>query len=335
MKAFFSIILSCLVVASCSAGADEYNQWDASGCEPCVVDTCCNNGAYFVGADWLYWKTEQTKMEFGAVVDIVDNGGEVDVTSNVLRPKFGTESGYRVFAGYEACDRDWIVTASFTHAPSKASVMETENPLVSGDFISIFNTNFPILSALIDTPLNSISANWDVATDYFDLDIARNYCVCSWITVSPHIGLRALWSNQKFDVRGANTDIQFGGQLKERIKGIGVEGGFWGEADCGCGFSLLGHIGGSVLYSDFTNHGKLRVTNGTNIKIQYKDTIQLALSMVDTFIGVRYGRCICNRMVDFHIGWEQHLILDTNQYSINGGGNMTMQGLTLGGSVAF
>lgn len=296
-------------------------------------------GTIYAGMDWLRWKIEQDNMEFGSIVteDVVE--GEtvsVNVKADILRPKFEEHNGYRLYLDYETACKNWKFTAAYTHAPTSTNFTIADNPLsVSMDFISIFNTSLPILSLLAEASFSSIFDRWNANVNYIDLGISNKIVYNDWFTFRPDLGIRGFWSDQKIVLRGSSPDISFDADLKEKVEGIGLEASLWTDFALGCGFSISSRIGGALLYAKIRNHGTLSVTSDGEINISYNDSIQRALTMFDTFLGLRYAMDFSNITVDLHAGWEQHIVFDINQFSVDGGDNMTLQGFTLGGSIAF
>ncbi len=135
-----------------------------------------------------------------------------------------------------------------------------------------------------------------IETNYLDLDVSRNFAICDCLALRPHLGPRVFWSHQTFKISGNAPDApepgSFGSKLTESIQGFGMEGGVWGTLDCGCGVSLVGHLGGALLYTKFENRGSLRVASSTNLDISYRDTIYQNLLMGDGFLGVQYVTCV-------------------------------------------
>jgi len=300
---------------------------------------CCNFeqnncGTFEVGADWLYWKAEQARMEYASNVTGTDGGSTIN--SVVLRPSFKETSGYRVFASYETPDTLWKLGATYNHLPSNASNF-TNDVGLTGTFIFIFSNNFPFYAAISGTPFETLNAQWNLDLDYADLDLSRTFSVCERIQIRPNIGLRGYWLNQSFSLSGTTTTSSLTSKLKESIEAYGLEGGLTGIGELGCGFSLVGHIGGSLLYARFHNSGHLTaVTPGSpDSNISYKDTMHKATPTIDSSIGIQYTQIIWNKPINLHACWEHHVFFDTNAFGVGNGANLTMQGLTLGGSIAF
>ena len=294
-------------------------------------------GLFTLGGDWLYWTVEQEKMEFAVNVtaSLVDE--TFTINSDIIRPKFKEHSGYRIYADFVNPCRDWKIQAAYTHMPTSAGVRVSDNPLdVTMDFISLFNTNFPLLNIIAAATFDSVGGQWNAKINYLDIDAARIISLNDRFQITPHMGIRALWSNQKFIIDGEATDLSFVANLKGKMSGIGIEGGLWGDVCIAEGFSLVGHIGGSLIYTKFRNHGTFDGNDaGSLVHIQYNDSMYKDIAMVDSFVGLRYATRLSQVGISLHVGWEQHIIFDTNQFSVSGDGNMTLQGLTLGGGVIF
>lgn len=335
MKKFLSSMFYCLI--SCLPLFLYGHNASMDSCIPeCACESDC--GTFSFGADWLYWKVEQQKMQVGAEVTLTPGiNDNFSIHSKVLKPKFKTDSGYRIFADYVTPNNCWRVEAAYTHVPSKAGFNHVGNPATSTfNFISLFGTNFPLLNAISSESFNSLNSQWDVDVNYFDLDLSRTFTFCDCcLEIRPHLGIRGEWIDQKFIIGGTNT-LSFTSTMKGRLSGIGLEGGLWGGWNMGCGFQLIGHVGGSIVYAKSHNRGRLVGTmNGATTTVDYSDNSHLSLPSADSFIGIAYSNCLFNHVVQLHVGWEHHLILNTNQFSISGDEEMTLQGLTLGGSIAF
>jgi len=306
-------------------------EWDSNSC--CYEQNNC--GTFEVGADWLYWKAEEGQMEFGANVTTADGGSTI--SSTVLRPKFKETSGYRVFANYETPDNAWNFGAIYSHLPSNTNLSVNDNLTVALDAIVIFNPNFPIFSAISSAAFDSVDAHWDLDVDYADLDLSRTFTLCESLQICPNIGLRGFWLHQTFDLDGAGTTISFTSSLKGKVEAYGLKGGLTGIGKLGYGFSIVGHVGGSLLYARLHNSGELTgvVPGSPDTHISYRDTMHKAMPTIDSSIGIHYTHMLWNKKIDLHACWENHIVFGTNAFAIGAGANLTMQGLTLGGSVDF
>lgn len=304
---------------------------------------CCNNSRFEVGAEWLYWKVEQDQTVFGADVTItpfvVSQQDTIpSITSRILRPDFKYSSGYRIFADYITPCNNWDIGVSYTHIGSKATVAAYNDPLlIDTNFVSIFAQNFPLLTPLGGMSFSSATARWDAPIDYIDIDISRTFRCNSMFAITPHIGIRGLWIDEDFTIAGFSPTSSFETVMREKIEGFGIEGGLNATLTFGSGFSLCADLGGSLLYSRFRNIGDAAVfAAGVPVSVvSYSDTIYNAVTTIDSFIGIAYDIDFCSAALNLKAGWEQHVLFNVSQFTFAGSGNLTMQGLTLGGSISF
>jgi hypothetical protein len=306
--------------------------------EYCNMEPSCG-GSFTLGADWLYWRTEESKLEYGAAVTIVNEGdNNLSINSRILQPSFQFENGYRLFAGFTA-DNDVTICATYNYIPTHTRNNFNSTSMLSMNFATIFNANFPILNALSSNPLNSLNSRWNDTVNYLDLDFSKTFGLCNNFDLVPHLGIRWLWYDQVFKLNGTGveTTLAFNSRLKGTIRGVGLEGGLSATWRLWEGLSLLGNLGGGMLYRRFDNQGILTTTVDAmgSLTIRYKNHLYRGLPMFDALIGVQYLKSFSASVVGLQFGWEQHFIFNTNEFSISGSGNTTMQGLFLGGFVTF
>lgn len=295
------------------------------------TSSCCGGGSFEIGADWLYWKAFQDDLEYA----FANTGTFTSPQLTALAPNFKANSGFRVFGEYILCDNSWKFGAIYTRLYAKASNDST----LSSNVTLLNTTNFPIFLVL---PTNSIfsnfSSSWEDTINYFDLDIAREFCLCPCLAITPHMGLRGVWRREKFNINGTITLPQGAlvARFHEQFDGYGVEGGLHGHLRIGCGFSLVGHVGGSLLYARIKTEES---ANFESLSIVFNPFLSRKIfhisPMLDTFIGLEYQRnCWCYP-VELHLGWEQHIIMNSSHLSTINYSDLTLQGLTLGASVRF
>lgn len=291
-------------------------------------------GSFFIGGDWLYWKVEEQNLSVGAHViqsTNTDPSKKLNlVDSIVLNPDFKTNNGFRVAAGYVTQDLLWEITAAYTHVPTNANVDLALSPeQLATNKISLFSDNFPLLTPFPDT--NWFAMHWKSDIDYLDLDLARTFTFCDVFDITPHIGIRGSWLCQSSVIQGFEPDV-FLTKTKTRTCGIGMEGGIFGSWNLPYGVSIIGHVGGSLTYNKVRNKNYFI---GNETEISYKNPKNMSLAWFDTFFGFSYTKGFCSVLVNIHAGWEHHTVFNANQFSVNGGGDMTMQGLTLGAFIQF
>lgn len=281
-------------------------------------------GSFSIGADWIYWKVEQQKMQIGATGVVTDN---THLKLKVLKPDFEYSNGFKVFAGYTTQDQLWNTTLTLTHIPSAASLKLSEEEELR-NFSVFTGENYSFTEAFKD-----INMRWNATINYLDFDVERRLVFCDDLEIVPHIGIRGQWICQKAKI---SSDIpSFSAKFNNELRGIGVEGGCWGSWNLPWGVAVVGHFGGSLVYSKV--HNTMSVPSDIAETITFDAPSYTSNAWVDSFLGIVYSRSFDCFVVNFHAGWEHHLIMNTNHFSAfsSGDGDMTMQGLTLGASVEF
>lgn len=293
---------------------------------------------FTVGAEWLYWRADQSEMTIAS--DVASFNTNALFESSVIKPDFGYDSGYRLFADY-ALSCDWTWGASFTHAPSHQGGGAVNDPNSTTDLIAFNVALFPIFTTYNDSSvfLSNIALEWDLDLYYLDTFLKRHYCPCASVHLEPYFGARGFWMRQTFSTSGTNPTAQatLASEFKEKFYGGGLLGGLWGQWDLGCfGLSVLGKFGGSLVFSRV--HTALAVDAdlaGTPLDLRADDNSYKSHPSLETFIGLQYSRCLCGYGIELHAGWENQLFFQTNNFTVTSDGNLTLQGLTLGGSINF
>lgn len=309
---------------------------------------CCEwsmcDGKVKFGAEWLYWKTQQDNMAVAGVSEInVETPNFFDAC--VEEPKFKFTSGFRVNLGYELPCNCWEANVIYTYVP----VQSNKRHLVATDTQEILTLeDADLIPGFVDN-IQELSQRWDLTINNIDVDIARTITFNECISIRPHAGFRTLWYTEKQRVAAVVDDFYGTGEDefnhlsslgKNKFRGYGVEAGLWGSWQIGCGFSLIGHFGGSILYSKFdvTKFYDLTFVAEGEETIDVESakichSIRTATPTMDYFLGLQFADQMCDMSFAIRAGWEQHILFDTNR--IFGNGNLSTQGLTLGLEVGF
>ncbi|HEV8052088.1 MAG TPA: Lpg1974 family pore-forming outer membrane protein [Parachlamydiaceae bacterium] len=327
----FNLVAVILCGLTTPAAADFCGQNYNDCCEWSLLD-----GKVTLGADWLYWKVQQDGVVPGSIVTTTDSTVTPSVTTaNKVRPNARWTNGFRVNLGYELPCDCWDVNLAYTYMPSHAGVTHF---VAAGANESFLINNLGVL------PLSTFSSKWSFHGNNLDLDIGRSVAFGECLTVRPHVGLRSTWFSQKVQSFGTVVGVEDAVtyhrvSVREKFRGYGVEAGLWTDYKIGGGVSLVGHFGGSVLYSKFKVHnagttGSLTgVLENSTALFSESDSYHTATPTVDYFVGLQYADTMCDKIVRAHIGWEQHVLFDTNRFLSTG--NLSTQGLTLGLDVGF
>lgn len=329
-----SMIYNLLGVILCGlatpAAADFCSQTCNDCCEWSVLD-----GKATLGADWLYWKVQQDGILPGVITTVEDQPELTLISRERIRTNSKWTNGFRVSLGYELPCECWDINLCYSYLPSRSSLVN-------------FNGTGDLLVDIGEASFATFSSKWNLNLNNVDLDIGRIVCFGDCMKLRPHVGFRATWFDQKYRSFGTNpiqgSEIVLpseyvAGQIKEKFQGYGVEAGLWANYKLGYGISLVGHFGGSILYSKFTVReeavfGVLDVEESTITRIESeRGSFFTATPALDTFVGVMYADVLCDMIFNVHAGWEQHVMFDTNRFLNNG--NLSAQGLTLGLAVGF
>ncbi len=316
-------------------------------------DWSFSGGQFNADVDWLYWTIKESNLAVGTAITVTPGTDTVpeSVSTKTIRPHFNFDSGVRASVGYELPCKQWEIGVSYTYLPGHGTTGRhtTDATGQNGPQFILLNTaDYALLSEIIPGGIgvSSLSAKWNANINNLDVDVARTINIGESFYLRPHIGFRACWLNQKYtidsiisvEVDPAVNDDLFT-KFKEDFQGYGVEGGFWADWNLGCGLSLLGHVGGSILYSNFKIHRNIvatRITDTGDIdefNAHSHDHFESASPTFDYFIGLEYTNCLWNMEYRAHIGWEQHFMWDINHIARNG--NLSTQGLTLGAGFTF
>lgn len=339
-----TMILNLLGVVLCGLATPAAADFCGQNYNNCCEWSACDGKMTF-GADWLYWKVQQDGILPGAIITRNDFEETPTILStSAVRPNFKYDSGFRVNLGYELPGDSWDVNVAYTYMPSHAKTLTFVAP---SDLVSFSPINS---TGDLRGAFNGFEGKWNTTINNIDLDIGRTVCFGECLNVRPHIGFRANWFDQKYSQLASNVEVDPETQLstrnlqatsvKEKFQGYGVEGGLWADYKLGYGVSLVGHVGGSILYSKYTVTGVSTATfideDGVvtiNRINNASDKIWIGTPSVDYFVGLKYADNFCDMLVQAHIGWEQHVMFDTNRYLSSG--NLSAQGLTLGLEVGF
>ncbi len=220
--------------------------------------------------------------------------------------------------------------------------------------IKLNTANFGILRNPIETKrpiIKTLEGRWDANYSNLDLDMARRLQFGDCFSITPHMGFRAFWMYQKFHIDGRYATIlnseersKFQAIFKEKIQGFGAEGGLWANWELGSGFALIGHFGGSILYSHFRvkeSYDLYKTTaqrNGELAEIVIDSGIEktnkrVGIPTMDYFLGLQTSQSICGYDYAIWVGWEQHILFNINQ--LTNGANLSAQGITAGLAVSF
>lgn len=312
-------------------------------------------GGFFVRADFLYWRADEGGLEYGAVSQITDNGA----SSKLKSPHIKWDPGFRVGVGYTFSSHDyWDLSGIWTHFQTKQTASETID-------ISNSTNNRPVFipgwstTALGDS-VSDPSVVWDLKYNIYDLDLGRNYFVSRKLSVHPFIGVRGATIDQHYHAKyDALVNTPLFSSIRTSFKattdfwGIGAHIGSAFQWYFTSAFSVVGNIGGSLLYGNFKikeRYQGLRVENqmvvGT-IPVATSQDISTGSFNIETLLGFRWEQFFYNNRYRLSItaGYEwsewfsQNRLIKVDVFnttsntgssiSVQNNGNLTLQGANL------
>lgn len=303
----------------------------ARGCQ----DT---SGAYLVGS-FIYWNSSYTDMVISAL-----NQGTVDNTHN-RKISMGTDydPGFKLGWGYNFEHDDWDLFLNWTWLKSRPrSSQHKSSPVLE-----------TLLSDLV-TPTNSVEfaeqfhAKWHFDFNALDLEMGRDFCVSSRLSLRPFAGLKSAWIRQKLNISYQNLLNEPSPQVgvfKDHMFGIGPRLGMNSRWVFGsCNFAFLANIAGSLIWEEFSPYSNVdyidsqgNPPNIATMKGRQKELNPIA----EVFLGFDWGHCFKNDVYfNLSAGYEMQYWWDQNKTSsqifyLQGNHALNLHGLTTSVRVDF
>lgn len=317
------------------------------------LSCCCEMPCVTVYADFIYWQTTQDGLDFARTGQVVTEGVGDGLTSiptgAIYDPDCHWSPGFRVgaFVDLNCCGVDFYAQYTWLH---------DHRPKVAG-----FGGNLtPTWNTLLNPiPVNGIfraEARTDSHYNILDFGLGRTFNVNCCFQMRPHFGFKTTWQEYKYDILYTTTNPFPSGATATRIRnkmdfnGIGLRSGLDLTWKMRCGFSLIGNMALSAVYSDINVYRQdsfeIVTPFGTvlNSTIFAKEKAHhcALVPVVELLVGARYDTTVCD-CYDFFLffGWEEQVWFNTEHFIRNTpdsnktGGNTMMQGIVLRSGVGF
>ncbi len=197
-------------------------------------------------------------------------------------------------------------------------------------------------------------SRWKGHLNQLDLDLGREFFVSKHLTLRPHFGLRTTWLRQYLNTTYShglpvaahtvmpNTTVH----EKNKWWGLGVEGGLDTSWMLCNGFSIYGNLAAAIEYGFQKVRGNQEVGAPLDSTFEnIKDSYRISRPILDLELGLQWEHGFNNNSYNFglHAGWEHHIYFSQNQFHAQESfgqftanqGDLTYQGWTLGGHLAF
>lgn len=284
---------------------------------------------WFITGSVFYWNAHEDGLEFG-ITDEANSGNRTIHDGEMENLDFHWDVGFKLGLGYRFDHDGWDLYANWTHFNTTAHEDESSGNCQGGGHVF-----FPLFTDLVPADnMNQISASdvdahWKLRLNLIDLELGRHFFVSKWLSVRPHMGLRAAWVKQHYDIDYSclsNIDTDFHGsfvsdetEMTNKYTGLGVRGGFNTRWGLGSGWSIYGDAAISLLYGRFHVHyeedGKVAFAASGSDVLDFEDSFHATRAITDLGLGLMYEHTF--NKAKWHLavslGWEHHLFFSQNQ----------------------
>lgn len=347
---------SCDFVAPCAPENCGYNCPDS-------LDIKCSWDIGLYGA-FLYFQAKEEGLETAIVTEIDPEPKTVE--TQVVDMNFKYKPAFRVGFSANFCNDNWVLYAEYlwyhtTNANTSFSIDAELNSILQvnnywGGFV---NGSFDQLSSTKRCDCYDAEGSWKIDLDIVDLQLARKYYVGQCLTFMPHIGLRALWMDQKYkaeyfclDFSLLNESILLNSTSSFSSWAIGARGGIDTNWNFCAGIRFFGNTNLSILYTDYDSiksDSDALITTATD-QFQAKGSFSTDACFLrpetDIALGVGWGDYFCCNSFyfdmafayEFHVFWDQNMLPNSGDYSTIPSalrGNLYLHGLSITARLDF
>lgn len=303
------------------------------------------NGAdLFFEADFIYWSVREQGLSFATSGFETNNTGAATLAKGkIYEPDFGWSPGFKVGAGLALGHDGWETDLNYTWINPSTSREQVTNATDSAtDLLSTWVFD----PADATKPLTLARGSWRLNFNTADLQLARNYFISHYLTLKPHVGLKASWQKQTNTVRYQETDnagviTQTDLKMTQRSFGIGLRSGVDTAFFFDKNWSMFGDLALSALATHFnttqkyTNHDiEDSVATQTLILAKFGQSTNAIKPVLEMALGLRWDYWFNDD--SYHtalsLAWEQQLWWSMNQLNnvlnTNANSDLSMQGVT-------
>lgn len=351
MKFKSFIYMIAMMPTALTLAMDDQTQ-SQDGCFPDCVNVLtpasppiCSCVEPFFTADYIYWTAREnglgyaTSSPVGTVANPRPSG-----KGRLYAPHWQGKSGFKVGAGLNMLYDRWDVYLNYTWLRNNGN--KSHAHASSGQ--ELYNRFSLGAADLVFTDLSSASAKWNLHFNVLDLSLGRNYYVSKHLTLRPHFGLKGTWQKQVYDLK-YNRDVaatNFTADIKQHMWGIGIRGGFNTTWYVCSGFSLIGDLDISGVWSRFNTKREDLSFSATTpdglLLLNEKYVLHTLKPVIEWDLGIKWETCFCDDSYRFGIllAWEEQIWINQNEILNNRGdetrqGDLVLQGLTLGARFDF
>lgn len=322
-------------------------------CLPAFDSGCTTScGRWSFISDTIYWTACQGGLTYGSesfyhTLGTTTTGADTEYHTKKKHPHRRWDLGWRLGIGYDfPCDC-WNASLIWTYFDTDCHGRHEEdftgNQWFTPAFTSIpFGGTGNTLLGGRTTPgaIESAKSQWKLCFNLLDLEIGREFCANSCLTVRPFLGIRGASINDKFRakytavpfVTGTSTVVTVDAidhvHLRNNFEGAGVRGGLDTSYDLGCGLSIYGGVAAALLYgeTEIKSREIQDVTTTTVVGVELPTVVSNEFehkqrdrdcgvrAITDAKVGIQWLWCCCGRLSVWQLGWEHHFFFHDNQF---------------------
>lgn len=246
-------------------------------------------GGWALEADFIYWRVDEEDLDY-VLTSNVETGSS---RMTFHKPEIRWDAGFKLGAGYTWGNQDfWELFLRWTHLNTHQEG-EKETTLANSSHVLI-----PVWSpTVLGQQAERASVDWKVRYNTYDLELSRNYFISKTIALRPFVGLRGATILQHYEA-------EYKGQLSTTVpipvfdthmkaennfRGIGTRAGAqfrWHFNPC---WSVLGSVGGSLLYGRYEVDQKLDGALGVTLTdFGFKDDFSKVVTNLEASLGFEW-----------------------------------------------
>lgn len=282
---------------------------------------------FFVDGELLYWKVQEEGLEYIKYTPGIPNPEPdilpIPLKTNIAEPNFNKwAAGFRVGVGYKGDCGNWYTSLTYTNFTNRYSG-HVEAPASAGLSYGIVNRALnvgPTTTIVADS--FSAEAHWKLNYNILDWELGAPACLNNKFAVTPFIGLRAAFIDQRYnnDVAGIllvstlpTTSFLHSERAENDFNSAGIRTGVDMRWKAFCGFGVYAKASTSLLY------GRYKIVDNFFDTESLIATDTLTVELIDGFrnrhsrlkvnlegaIGIEWTKQFCNAgLFTARLGYE-------------------------------
>lgn len=284
----------------------------------------------------IYWQTKVGGSQYATSTNAV--GSSLYKRDGFIKePKFGWDFGFKIGAGYNFYHDGWELSLDYTYFRNKGDYnLNVALPSalfpIPGDALNVTAQNIVLARAGAGADFaTSATTNIKSKFDDIKLELARDFFVSKYLSMSPNYGLRATWIrlNQNSKYWGGGTAyVQSAGGTDVTVNGLGAgtvytnqslhtfalgpKAGVGSRWHFGPSISMYGNIGAALMFGYQKGDDEVSYDLRPNNMVDLNYNFHRLIPNVEFELGLVYDKYIMNdtQHCSISLGYE-------NQYFWN------------------